>query len=786
MAEDPRYRQPKPPEQSRGLMRFLWLVAAILLAIVIARRLTAPPPPRAGSLEATVDAEARAFLDLEAREAAAGSTVNAAAIAAFRHEDVFLSVWSAMNDSVVPLGLLADFDPGEIVLGTPGPATDAGYGLQSIPQLTPRQTLSRDRWNQQLAEWRTAGWNSARLSVRQVRFMPGRPDRSAESVFAVDVRLTNSLTHQLANLRGDLQVEWRTALPEGVAPAPARIHAETLQFLTQPAAPIPFPIWLDAELVSQPSTTIDPLLSGDLDGDGVPELLLVGAARLVRRNGESFDVTPVPGIPPALTHAAALADLDRDGRLDLVVAADTGLFVMPGLPGRDLFGPARLLWDAASTALPGARRPLQHAQVLAIADIDHDGDLDVFLGQYKVPYQKGQFPTPYFDANDGFGNHLLRNDGDGGFRDVTEASGLAPKSRRRTYSASFVDIDADGHPDLVVMSDFAGLDIHRNDGNGRFTDITAGTGDARFLFGMAHAITDLNTDGIADLYAVGMDSPTAAVLNSLRIARAPDDAGAGMRGPMTAGNRTLLGDGRGGFRPAPWESSIAHGGWAWGVAVADIDNNRSPDVLLANGHETFASPVDYERQFWLHDIYIGSSSNNAVADVYFRSARGRRTAGQQSYGGWQDNVTFLGGSDHRFIEAGWFLGLAHPEDCRNLLAEDLDGDGRLDVVTTTYEQWPKPRQRLVIHRNRLPSTGHWIGLRLPSTGLNCRAEIRTPSGTLTRWNVAGDGYRSQGSLSLHFGLGTDARVAGGSVRWADGTSTELKQLQVDQWNPVTH
>lgn len=784
MAEDPRYRQSKAPEKSRSLMRILWFVAVALLVAVAARRLSAPPPHPPGSLEATVDAEAAAFLELEAREAAAGSTAHSAALAAFRHEDVFLSVWGALNASVVPLALLADFDPGEVVLGTPSPAADAGHGLQSTAQRPPLRTLARDDWNRRLSEWRTAGWNASRLSIRQVRFTPGQADRGAESVFDLDVRLTNSLSHQLASLRGDLLVEWRTGTPDESAPTPARVRADQLVFLSQDAPAQPFATWFDIDLPSQPSITIDPVLSGDLDGDGLPELILVGAGRLIRRNGDSFAVTPIQGIPPALTHAAALADLDGDGRLDLLVVADTGLFVLPGRPGPEPFGPARQLWDASPTAPPGAKRPLQHAQVLAVADIDHDGDLDVFLGQYKVPYQKGQFPTPYFDANDGFGNHLLRNDGAAGFHDITEASGLAPKANRRTYSASFLDLDADGAPELVVVSDFAGIDIHRNDGSGRFTDVSAGLGPARFLFGMAHAFADLNGDGRPDLYAVGMDSPTASVLDSLRIARAPEDVRARLRGPMTAGNRTLLGDGRGGFQPAAWEPAIAHGGWAWGVAIADLDNDRSLDVLLANGHETFANPVDYERQFWLHDIYIGSSSNSAIADVYFRSARGRRVAGQQSYGGWQENVVFVGSPGAQFIEAGWFLGLAQPEDCRNLLAEDLDADGRLDVVVTTFEQWPKPRQRLVIHQNRMPATGHWIGLRLPSQGLNCQVAIRTPSGTLTRWNVVGDGYRTQSSLNLHFGLGSDAQVTGGTIRWADGTSTELTRLQIDQWNLV--
>ena len=81
-------------------------------------------------------------------------------------------------------------------------------------------------------------------------------------------------------------------------------------------------------------------------------------------------------------------------------------------------------------------------------------------------------PAPIYDANDGFPGYLLLNDGSGNL--VTYRGGRARAKRyRRSYSASFVDLDDDRDLDLAVISDFSGVDLFLNDGSGKFTDVTA-------------------------------------------------------------------------------------------------------------------------------------------------------------------------------------------------------------------------------------------------------------------------------------------------------------------------
>ena len=152
--------------------------------------------------------------------------------------------------------------------------------------------------------------------------------------------------------------------------------------------------------------------------------------------------------------------------------------------------------------------------VLSAGDIDGDSDLDLWMGQYKVPYQGGQMPTPFDDANDGYPAFLMINDGRGVFSIKPAPLVCRPKHSGRTYSGSLVDLDRDRDLDLVVVSDFAGMDVYENDGVWAVCGSHPTTGVSKG-FGMGHLIRDLNQDGLLDLWMIGMHSPAADRMLSL-------------------------------------------------------------------------------------------------------------------------------------------------------------------------------------------------------------------------------------------------------------------------------
>ena len=143
-----------------------------------------------------------------------------------------------------------------------------------------------------------------------------------------------------------------------------------------------------------------------------------------------------------------LEDLSGDGVVDVVACGHDGIYLVEGQSdGR--------CSKVRPDSLGRHQKKVLDPMVMTTGDIDSDGDADLWLSQYKLPYVKGQMPTPIYNANDGFPGYLLLNDGTGRLTDATAAAGLVAKRHRRSYSASFADIDNDRDLDLVVVSDFA-------------------------------------------------------------------------------------------------------------------------------------------------------------------------------------------------------------------------------------------------------------------------------------------------------------------------------------------
>lgn len=682
------------------------------------------------------------------------------------------SWWDALNASSNRMALAAQLPLGAVRLPVWDDAVSLPHDIELLVPSTPGPVLDTSAWSNRILSLEAQGWRIETLEARQVAYTPGPDGRPGHSRFRLSVHLSQAAPLQRAIVDGDIDVHWVPEDRPSEAARVGQIDASRLRLLLR-AGPPPFTRWLERPL-DPPRNAIaaDPLLVRDLDEDGRPEIVLPGVRELLHL-GPDGTFLPQRVIAPqqGLPYTGLLTDLDGDGSTDLVSVQHEGIV----LSGRSTDGPfngtGRVVWRPP--------QPFEHAMTLTAGDLDRDGDLDLFLGQYKAPYVHGAMPTPCDDARDGHRGYLLLNDGRGLLSDASDTAGLGSKLRRRTYSGSFCDLDADGWLDLALVSDFAGVDLFRNRGDGRFEDRTADWLPDQRGLGMGHAVCDFNADGHLDLLMIGMNSPTVDRLEHLGLWRPHPRFNREGRRALTRGNRLWLSRGADpGFATTPLGDGLAASGWSWGCTAADLDNDGWPDVAIVNGMESRASVRDIEPEFWLHDIYVADSEDNPVAHLYFRSKLERTQGRGQSYGGYEKNRLYLNRSGREFLEVGHLFGLALEEDTRNLVGADFDADGRVDLAVVSFDRWPSPRQTLRVFRNELPQTGRWIGFHLRGREdaiMGATVLLETQGGKACRTVVSGDSHRSQHPATVHFGLGpsgaTPIRV---EVRWADGRVSQIQ------------
>jgi enediyne biosynthesis protein E4 len=718
---------------------------------------------------------------LEAREREWNRTIWAKEILAQDCGRIFDELWDAINAATNKLAVVTAFPVGEVVLGRWRDPERFRHGIERRESDGPGPVLGPDEWRALMEDVQSNGWELGEVELRHNRFELDADRQPARSTVYVAAQLMRREQEDRAILEGDLIVDWEPVSDRMEPAVVRRIDASRLELRTRTGA-VPFRETV-VDRIDPPrhAHSIDPLLVYDLNGNGRLEIILAGRNRVYRMNDAGDWVgAALCRHPPDVIYTAVIGDFVGDGTADLLCATRQGLVLFRGSPEGTFDEPGEPVFAGGLD--------WRYPMVLTCGDVNGNGHLDLFVGQYKVPYEIGSMPTPYYDANDGEPAFLLLNDGSGRFTDATEAAGLATKRWRRTYSASLVDLDGDGTLDLVVISDFAGVDLYRNNGQGLFTEVTGDAIPVPYAFGMSHALADFNTDGWLDLLMIGMTSATVDRLEHLDLWH-PDEPHGPQRAAMMYGNRLYLGTADGGYRQGALSDTIARSGWSWGCGVLDLDNDGYPDVYIANGLESRDSVRDYEAEYWLHDRFVGGSEEDAAVYLYFKSKFSRTRARGESYGGYDRNRLYWNQSANTFLEIGHLMGVGFQEDARNVVATDLDGDGRVDLIVTSFERWPDSSQRLRIFMNGIEDSGNWIGFRFhhepgdPSP-VGARVRLLSDGHNAVGTVVTGDSFRSQHPAILHFGVGVRDRIESAEVQWPNGPMLRLREPALNQYHVV--
>ena len=518
---------------------------------------------------------------------------------------------------------------------------------------------------------------------------------------------------------------------------------------------------------------------GDIDNDGFDDFYVCQPAglpnRLYRNRGDGTfeDITESAGVGILDNTACALfIDVDNDGLQDLVVVRASGPLLFLNQGG----GKFRLTPDAFQFANP----PQGTFTGAAAADYDRDGWLDIYFCLYAF-YQgtdQYRYPVPYYAAENGPPNFLLRNNRDGSFRDVTAQTGLNKNNTRYSFCCGWSDYNRDGWPDLYVVNDFGRKNLYRNNGDGTFSDVAAEAGVEDVGAGMSVGWFDYDNDGLDDVYSADMWTAAGERVSmqaAFRQSSPPAVRELYQRHAM--GNSLFRNRGDGRFQDVTALSGAGLGRWAWSSDAWDFDHDGYPDIYIANGFLSGPIREDLNSYFW-REVVANSPDEPRASHDY---EQGWNTVNEliradHTWSGYERNVFYANNRDGTFSDVSGAIGLDFIEDGRAFALSDFDHDGRQEVFLKSRNA---PQLRLL--RNEMEGLPPAIAVRLRGHKSNrdaVGAAITVEAGPVrqTRMLQAGSGFLSQHSKEVFFGLGNAKAPMKISIRWPSGLIQEINDV----------
>ena len=521
----------------------------------------------------------------------------------------------------------------------------------------------------------------------------------------------------------------------------------------------------------------------DIDGDGFDDIYVCQPAglpnRLFRNRGDGTfeDVTELSGLGVLENTACALfADFENSGRQDLIVVRASGPLLFRNLGGGKFV--------AKPNAFHFENPPRGTFTGAAIADYDRDGWLDIYFCLYAF-YQgtdQYRYPMPYYDAENGPPNFMMRNNRDGTFRDVTKESGLDQNNTRFSFCCAWGDYNGNQWPDLYVVNDFGRKNLYRANGNGTFTDVAADAGIEDAGAGMSGCWFDFDNDGRQDLYVADMWT-AAGIRVSLQdnFQKGSSKQVRELYRKHAVGNSLFQNYGGGRFADASASSGTGMGRWAWSSDAWDFNHDGFLDLYIANGMISGETRDDLNSFFW-RQVVANSPQEPKPNHEYEQgwNAINELIRSDGTWSGFERNIFYLNNRDGTFSDVSGTVGLDCMQDSRTFVLADFDHDGRQEMVLKNRNS-----PQLRFFKNVMPDLAPAIALRLMGKKSNRDAigacvTVETPSGKQTRWVQAGSGFLAQHSKELFFGLGATKGPVHATIRWPSG----LLQSVVDV--PLNH
>lgn len=485
----------------------------------------------------------------------------------------------------------------------------------------------------------------------------------------------------------------------------------------------------------------------DYNSDGWPDVFLVNGGsfadrrvaaaaghRLYRNTGDGrfTDATSASGIAVFdFGMGACAADYDNDGRSDLYVT---------GVRSNKLYRNNGTGGFLDVTAKSGAGGSGVWSSSCAFADIENDGDVDLYVTNY-VDFTPDN--NKFCSAGPGIRTYchpnvykslphiLYRNNGDGTFSDISKEAGIY-RTDGNGLGVVFGDYDDDGWIDIYVANDSVPNFLFHNKGKGVFEEVgfwagVAVGGEGRPLAGMGTDMGDINGDGLLDIIVTNLDKETHSLYRN---------------------------QGKGLFANVTFESGVGQATLpfvGFGTAFLDYDNDLDLDLAIANG-----DIIDNVR------LFRDSTSHE------------------------QPNLLLQNDGTGKFrdVSSASGAGFALKKVSRTLAYGDLDNDGDLDIVIGNNGQTADLLRNEGGNRNNALLI-RTVGSQSNKEGIGARLKLTVGGKVLTRQVKAGSSYQGQNDLRVHFGLAGAAQADRLEIQWPSGHTDRAEAIKANQIVTVT-